>query len=113
MNKINYHINIIRMLTFLTFLFIFDCVNNKCIQNIMYLRRSGNTAENMPRQAYTMGIKTIMQARKVLVVANGLAKAKAVKAVVSGPVTPECPGSILQLHPDCTLVADEEALSLL
>ena len=52
-------------------------------------------------------------ARKVLVVANGLAKAKAVKAVVSGPVTPECPGSILQLHPDCTLVADEEALSLL
>ena len=63
----------------------------------------------MPKQAYTMGIKTIMQARKVLVVANGLAKAKAVKAV-SGPVTPECPGSILQLHPDCTLVADEEAL---
>ena len=67
----------------------------------------------VPRQAYTMGIKTIMQARKVLVVANGLAKAKAVKAVVSGPVTPECPGSILQLHPDCTLVADEEALILL
>ena len=67
----------------------------------------------VPKQAYTMGIKTIMQARKVLVVANGLAKAKAVKAVVSGPVTPECPGSILQLHPDCTLVADEEALSLL
>ena len=63
--------------------------------------------------AYTMGIKTIMQARKVLVVANGLAKAKAVKAVVSGPVTPECPGSILQMHPDCILVADEEALSLL
>ena len=47
LNKINYHINIIRMLTFLTFLFIFDCVNNKCIQNIMYLRRSGNTAENI------------------------------------------------------------------
>ena len=47
MNKINYHINIIRMLTFLTFLFIFDCVNNKCIQNIMYLRRSGNAAENI------------------------------------------------------------------
>ena len=67
----------------------------------------------VPKQAYTMGIKTIMQARKVLVVANGLAKAKAVKAVVSGPVTPECPGSILQMHPDCTLVADEEALSLL
>ena len=67
----------------------------------------------VPKQAYTMGIKTIMQARKVLMVANGLAKAKAVKAVVSGPVTPECPGSILQMHPDCILVADEEALSLL
>lgn len=67
----------------------------------------------VPKQAYTMGIKTIMQARKVLVVANGLAKARAVKAVVSGPVTPECPGSILQMHPDCILVADEEALSLL
>ena len=67
----------------------------------------------VPKQAYTMGIKTIMQARKVLVVANGLAKAKAVKAVVSGPVTPECPGSILQMHPDCILVADEEALILL
>ena len=42
----------------------------------------------VPKQAYTMGIKTIMQARKVLVVANGLAKAKAVKAVVSGPSPP-------------------------
>jgi len=67
----------------------------------------------MKEMLSAMGIKTIMQARKVLVVANGLAKAKAVKAVVSGPVTPECPGSILQMHPDCILVADEEALSLL
>ena len=65
------------------------------------------------KQAYTMGIKTIMQARKVLVVANGKAKAQAVKDAVTGPVTPACPGSILQLHPDCILVADEEALSLL
>ena len=70
--------------------------------------------ENLvPKQAYTMGIKTIMQARKALVVANGKAKAQAVKDAVTGPVTPACPGSILQLHPDCILVADEEALSLL
>lgn len=70
--------------------------------------------ENLvPKQAYTMGIKTIMQARKVLVVANGKAKAQAVKDAVTGPVTPACPGNILQLHPDCILVADEEALSLL
>ena len=67
----------------------------------------------VPKQAYTMGIKTIMQARKVLVVANGKAKAQAVKDAVTGPVTPACPGSILQLHPDSILVADEEALSLL
>ena len=67
----------------------------------------------VPKQAYTMGIKTIMQARQVLVVANGKAKAQAVKDAVTGPVTPACPGSILQLHPDCILVADEEALSLL
>ncbi len=67
----------------------------------------------VPKQAYTMGIKTILQSRKVRVGSNGLAKAMAGIGVVSGPVTPECPGSILQLHPDCTLVADEEALSLL
>ena len=67
----------------------------------------------VPKQAYTMGIKTIMQARKVLVVVNGKGKAEAVKAMITGPVTPACPGSILQLHPDCTVVADEEALSLL
>ena len=49
----------------------------------------------------------------MLVVVNGKGKAEAVKAMITGPVTPACPGSILQLHPDCTVVADEEALSLL
>ena len=49
----------------------------------------------------------------MLVVANGLAKAKAVKAVVSGPVTPECLAPSCRCTPDCILVADEEALSLL
>lgn len=67
----------------------------------------------VPKQAYTMGIKTIMQARRVLLIANGKAKAEAVKAAVTGPVTPACPGSILQMHPNCTIVGDEEALSLL
>ena len=62
---------------------------------------------------FESGMSAIMLNIVLLVVANGLAKAKAVKAVVSGPVTPECPGSILQMHPDCILVADEEALSLL
>lgn len=69
--------------------------------------------EEVPRQAYSMGIKTIMQARKVLLVANGANKAEAIKKSFFGPVTPEVPGSILQMHPDCTVVVDEEAASLI
>lgn len=69
--------------------------------------------DEVPRQAYSMGIKTIMQARKVLLVANGANKAEAIKKSFFGPVTPEVPGSILQMHPDCTVVVDEEAASLL
>ena len=67
----------------------------------------------VPRQAYTMGIRTIMQARKVLMVVNGAGKAEIVKKAFFGPVTPEVPASILQMHPDFTLVGDEEALSLI
>ena len=67
----------------------------------------------VPKQAYTMGIKTIMQARKVLMVANGKGKAEIIKKAFFGPVTPEVPASILQMHPDFTLVGDEEALSLI
>ena len=65
----------------------------------------------VPKQAYTMGIKTIMQARKVLMVANGKGKAEIIKKAFFGPVTPEVPASILQMHPDFILVGDEEALS--
>jgi glucosamine-6-phosphate deaminase len=65
--------------------------------------------EDVPRQAYTMGIKSIMQARKVLMVANGANKADIIKTAFFGPVTPEVPASILQMHPDFTLVLDEEA----
>ena len=58
-----------------------------------------------------MGIKTIMQARKVLMVVNGKGKADIVKQAFFGPVTPEVPASILQMHPDFILVGDEEALN--
>ena len=71
------------------------------------------TRDDVPKQAYTMGIWGIMQAKKVLMVVNGKNKAEAVKAALTGPVDPKVPASILQLHPDFTLVADEEALSLL
>ncbi len=67
----------------------------------------------VPTQAYTMGIKSIMQARKVLMVVNGIEKAEIVKRAFLGPVTPDVPASILQMHPDFTLVGDEEALKYL
>ena len=67
--------------------------------------------EDVPRQAYTMGIQTIMQARKVLVVVSGEDKAEILKKVVEGPITPLVPVSILELHNDVTIVADAAALS--
>lgn len=66
----------------------------------------------VPRQAYTMGILDIMQARRIVLIATGANKAQAVYDSFCGPVTPKVPASILQLHPDFTLVADEAALSL-
>lgn len=69
------------------------------------------SADMVPKQAYTMGIKTIMQARKVVVVVSGADKANIVKKAFFGPVTPQVPASILQLHNDFTLVGDEAALS--
>ena len=71
------------------------------------------SADEVPRQALTMGIKTIMQAKKVLVVVSGKDKAEIVKKAFTGPVTPQVPASILQMHPDVILVADEAAASLL
>ena len=67
--------------------------------------------EQVPTQAYTMGIRNIMAAKQILMVANGKGKAKILKEACQGPVTPQVPASILQLHPDVILVADEEALS--
>lgn len=68
--------------------------------------------DDVPTHAYTMGIGGIMMAKRVLLVVNGEKKAQAVKDCFFGPITPKAPGSILQLHPDFTLVADEAALSL-
>ncbi len=67
--------------------------------------------DHVPRQAYTMGIKTIMSAHKILVVVSGEDKADIVRQAFFGPVTPQIPASILQLHNDVTIVADEAALS--
>lgn len=69
--------------------------------------------EDVPKQALTMGIGNIMSAGRVLLIASGQEKAQALYDMVCGPITPRCPASILQLHPDVVVVADEAALSLL
>ena len=71
------------------------------------------TMDDVPKQAYTMGIKNIMTAKKILLVATGEAKAEALYKSLYGPITPNVPASILQLHPDVTVVADEGALKLI
>ena len=69
------------------------------------------SAEEVPKQAYTMGIQTIMRSKKILIIANGEGKADIVRDAFFGPITPRVPASVLQLHNDVTLVADEAALS--
>ncbi|MGN0635180.1 MAG: glucosamine-6-phosphate deaminase [Acutalibacteraceae bacterium] len=67
----------------------------------------------MPHYAMTMGIGSIMRAKKIVLVATGKAKAEAVRTMLSGDINPHCPASILQAHPDCTVILDEDAASLL
>ena len=69
------------------------------------------SADDVPKQAYTMGIGTIMRAKKILVVVSGADKADIVAKAFFGDVTPEVPASILQMHPDVTIVGDTEALA--
>lgn len=67
--------------------------------------------DDVPKQAYTMGIGTIMNAKKILMIVSGEDKAQILYDVVHGPITPQVPASILQLHKDVVIVADEAALS--
>lgn len=69
--------------------------------------------EEVPRQAITMGMGSIMQARRVLLLASGKSKAQAIRDTVNGKVTTRVPASFLQLHPQFILVLDKEAASLL
>lgn len=71
------------------------------------------SADDVPKQAYTMGIGTIMKAKKILVVVSGADKADIVAKAFYGDVTPEVPASVLQFHPDVTVVVDEAAASKL
>lgn len=74
-------------------------------------RRFFDSEEEVPRQAYTMGIGTIMSARNILLLVAGQDKAEIVKNAFFGPITPRVPASVLQLHLGVILVADEAALS--
>lgn len=76
-------------------------------------KRFFESEADVPRQAYTMGIRSIMMAKKILVVVSGEDKADILKKIVCGPITPRVPASVLQLHPNVTIVADEAARSLL
>lgn len=67
----------------------------------------------VPRKAFTMGIRQIMQAKKILILASGANKADAVAKMVKGEVTEAVPASVLQLHPDCTLIVDKTAAAKL
>lgn len=91
------------------------CKETQCVNltesTIEANKRFFASADEVPRQAYTMGIKTIMQARRILVVVSGEDKAGIVARALSGDVTPEIPASILQMHPDVIVVADKAALS--
>ncbi len=69
--------------------------------------------DDVPKQAYTMGIGTIMKAKKILMIVSGADKAEILKKALYGPITPEVPASILQLHSDVVVVADEAACSKL
>lgn len=67
--------------------------------------------DDVPKQAYTMGIQTIMSARKILLLVSGAEKAEILHKALCGPITPHVPASVLQLHNNVTVVADEAALS--
>ena len=72
-----------------------------------------NSIDEVPTQAISMGIKNVMNAKSILLIASGANKADAIKATVEGPVTESVPASVLQLHPDVYIVVDKDAASKL
>lgn len=86
-----------------------------CVQltetTIQANKRFFEKEEDVPRQAYTMGIGGIMRAKMLLVVVSGEDKADILNKVLTAPVSPQIPGTILRFHPNVILVADEAALS--
>ncbi len=76
-------------------------------------RRFFDSLDRVPKTAITMGIKTILSAKKIILLASGRSKAEAIFKTVKGKITPRVPASILQLHDDVTLIIDEDAAKLM
>jgi len=72
-----------------------------------------DSIDEVPKQAISMGIKTIMQSRHILLLASGIEKADTIHQMLSDKITPTCPATILQLHPNVTILLDEAAASKL
>ena len=70
-----------------------------------------NNTQEVPKQAITMGIGTIMQAKKIILLANGKRKARVIERTINGPITTKVPATVLQLHNDVTIIVDQEAAS--
>ena len=81
--------------------------------NIKSNSRFFDNIDDVPRQAICMGIRSIMNSKKIVLLAFGEAKQDAIKAMIEGPVTEEVPASILQDHPDVTIICDETAAAKL
>ncbi|WP_028399508.1 glucosamine-6-phosphate deaminase [Ectobacillus panaciterrae] len=75
-------------------------------------RRFFEKEEDVPTHAITMGIASIMKAKQIALLASGLKKAEAIKTLLEGPVTEECPATVLRNHPNVVIIADRQALSL-
>ncbi|KXB41995.1 glucosamine-6-phosphate deaminase [Amygdalobacter nucleatus] len=88
-------------------------VTNLTESTIQANKRFFNDISEVPTKALTMGIKSILQSKQIILLAYGKAKAPIIKRLLSGEVTEEVPASALQKHPNVTIIIDEEAASLL
>ena len=82
-------------------------------QTVQDNSRFFDTVEEVPRHALTQGLGTIAEARHLLLISTGSNKANAVHAMVEGPLSARCPGSVLQLHKRATVIVDEAAAARL
>ena len=93
-------------------LFPFTHVTGLTANTIEANSRFFESEADVPKRALTMGMQSIFKARKIVVLASGEGKADAVKRMLDGKITTDCPASLLCLHPDVTVICDEDAYSL-